>query len=395
MSETVQMNLLDEIKRYGVVNIENCFNCGNCTAVCSMTGEDASFPRKDIRFAQLGLKDRLIGSKELWLCYNCGECSETCPRQADPAAFMTAARNYAIASYDPIGISRLLFTRPILGGIFLVLLFIVLGLFIYANTTDIMPAESLRLFEFLPRDFVHNAGLVALVVVGLLGVVTLYRMAAAHFRLNNITFKSLQRISLKDWGKSIWHALAVKGIGQSQYIQDCEKYERTQPWYLSKWFIHGSTFWGFLGLLAATALDFLLDVIGVKPTGTFVPLWYPVRLLGTVAGLFLVYGVSVLIVKRVMKVDQAHSHSTFSDWVFLILLWFAGVTGFVLEISLYLPQASWGYWMLLVHVTFSIELLLLLPFTKFAHGLMRPLALLVHTLETEAEQPLSESQAAA
>ena len=35
---------------------------------------------------------------------------------------------------------------------------------------------------------------------------------------------------------------------------------------------------------AATGLDYGLALLGIKETGTPVPLWYPVRLLGTVAG---------------------------------------------------------------------------------------------------------------
>ncbi len=56
--------------------------------------------------------------------------------------------------------------------------------------------------------------------------------------------------------------------------------------------------WGFLGLLAATILDYGLALVGIKATGTPVPIWYPVRLLGTVAGLLLVYGATILIVHR-------------------------------------------------------------------------------------------------
>ena len=44
----------------------------------------ATFPRRIIRYAQLGMKDALLSSKELWSCYQCGECAETCPTQADP-----------------------------------------------------------------------------------------------------------------------------------------------------------------------------------------------------------------------------------------------------------------------------------------------------------------------
>ena len=41
-----------------------------------------------------------------------------------------------------------------------------------------------------------------------------------------------------------------------------------------------------------------LALVGIKETGTPVPIWYPVRLLGTVAGLMLVYGTTVMIVDR-------------------------------------------------------------------------------------------------
>ena len=64
------------------------------------------------------------------------------------------------------------------------------------------------------------------------------------------------------------------------------------------------------------------------------------------------------------------------------MLWCAGVTGFIVELALYLPQAPiWGYWVFLFHVSVSITLLLLLPFTKFAHSLYRIVALYLHALK--------------
>ncbi len=65
-------------------------------------------------------------------------------------------------------------------------------------------------------------------------------------------------------------------------------------WYLRKWVVHGTILYGFLGLLLATALDFLF-----KPVGSIVPLYYPMRLLGTSAGLLLMYGTSVALIRRV------------------------------------------------------------------------------------------------
>jgi nitrate reductase gamma subunit len=140
--------------------------------------------------------------------------------------------------------------------------------------------------------------------------------------------------------------------------------------------------WGFMGLLAATVLDYGLELLGIKSTGTWVPLWYPVRLLGTIAGLFLVYGVSLAIFNRLRKADDTTSHSSVSDWAFLVLLWLTGVSGFVLEFAIYMPHpAIWAYWTLLGHIAVAGELLLLMPFTKFAHVMYRTIALYLHALK--------------
>ena len=134
--------------------------------------------------------------------------------------------------------------------------------------------------------------------------------------------------------------------------------------------------WGFLGLLGATILDYGLELAGIKATGTPVPIWYPVRLLGTIAGLLLVYGVTMLIIDRFRGANRSVAHSTSADWTLLALLWVTGVTGFVLELALYLPEApGWGYWVFLFHVAVAMELVLLAPFMKLAHAIYRPLGL--------------------
>jgi heterodisulfide reductase subunit C len=107
----VDLGLYPEIRRYGAADISACFSCGTCTASCPLAQSDGTFPRRIIRYAQLGMKDALLGSKELWACYQCGECAETCPTQADPSEFMAATRRYAIASYDRTRLARVLYTR--------------------------------------------------------------------------------------------------------------------------------------------------------------------------------------------------------------------------------------------------------------------------------------------
>jgi ferredoxin len=383
MSHRVDPNLLSELKKYGDINVEACFNCGNCTAICPLSTENGSFPRRMIRYAQVGMRDELLGSKELWMCYYCGDCSDTCPRQAEPGEFMAATRRYAIASYDRIGLAKLLYTSPVLATVFLVLLAALIGLFMYTQHGP-MTTDSLALFEFIPDKLIHDLGLAAMVFIGLTGLLGVVTMVSRTAKANGLTKENVfGEDSLRfNWIGALWNTLAVEGLGQTRYRQDCEAVEEGPPWYLQKWFIHASVMWGFLGLLAATSLDYALALLGIKETGTWVPIWYPVRLLGTVAGLFLVYGTSIAIVKRILKTDRAFAFSSVSDWAFLILMWLSGVSGFALELALYLPQpALWGYWMFLFHVAVAMEMVLLVPFTKFAHAIYRTVALFVYLLK--------------
>lgn len=378
MSARVDPQFLSELKKYGTVSVEECFNCGNCTAICPLAATGETFPRRLIRYAQLGLKKPLLNSKELWLCYYCGQCTQTCPRKAEPGEFMAAARRYAIASYDPLGLARILYTSPVLSVSFLALLAILIAFMLYTSHGS-PAADTLQLFEFIPVTTIHNLGVATIILVALAGLLSLGNMVIQVRRANPLLTTPGARLN---WAGALWETIAVEVLAARRYRQDCESAEQRRPWFGQQWFIHATILWGFLGLFAATALNYSLDLLGLKAAGTWVPLWYPVRLLGTVAGLFLIYGTSVAIFNRLRKRDEATTHSHLSDWIFLGFLWLTGISGFLIEIALYLPQpAPWAYWVLLSHVTLAIEILLLIPFSKFAHAVYRTTALYIHALK--------------
>ena len=386
MTRRVDSNLLYELKDFGAISPEACFNCGNCTAICPMSTDDSQFPRRIIRMAQLGLKEDLLGSKELWLCYNCGECSETCPKQAEPGNLMMAARSYAISNYSPFKIGQLFSTKPVFGGLLAALMVLFFGFFMYSEH-QIMATDSLKLFGFIPYEFIHVLGLSVMILIAVIALMTIYKMISSIGKANDLSFKQFFKGSQMNWFKAFWEALVVQALLQKRYREDCETTDDTKFWFLSKWFVHAATMWGFLGLLLATVLDYLLDIIGVKPTGTFVPIWYPTRLIGTLSGLLFLFGISILLYRRIRPTKKSYSNSLFSDWLFLTLLGLAGLTGFIVEIALYLPGAPmWGYWIFIFHVSVSITLILLLPFTKFAHAIYRTVALYVYNLKPLPEQ---------
>lgn len=378
----VDTDLLADLQRFGAGDVSACYSCGTCTATCPLVDDDATFPRRLIRYAEVGLRDELLGSKELWTCYHCGLCSDACPTQADPAGFMAAARRYAVARYDRTRLADTLYTRPAMANGIVAALVLLFGAFMYGARGP-QEAGRLALFTFVPYELIHWTGVGVMVLVlaaALSGLVTMIRSVAV---LDGTDLSSLvvDRQSRATSVQALWDALAVESLGQRRFREDCHDQAPPEPLYRRRWLVHALTIWGFLGLLTATVVDYGLDLMGVKPTGTSVALWYPTRLLGTAAGLSLVYGVTMFAVDRIRGISPASRNSTASDWLLLGLLWVTGLTGFLLEIALYVPGGpGWGYWVFLVHVAVAMVLLLLLPFTKLAHVVYRPVALFFHAL---------------
>ncbi len=57
MAVRVDPTFKHELIEYGLQNIDECFNCGNCTAICSHTEVEHALPRITIRMMQLGLRE--------------------------------------------------------------------------------------------------------------------------------------------------------------------------------------------------------------------------------------------------------------------------------------------------------------------------------------------------
>ena len=85
----------EELEPFGVDTTLDCFNCGTCAAICPLIYEH--FPRKMIRYAQLGARDRILdNAQELWRCLHCGLCTQTCPRGANPGELILGLRRFVV-----------------------------------------------------------------------------------------------------------------------------------------------------------------------------------------------------------------------------------------------------------------------------------------------------------
>ncbi len=374
MSVRVDTGLVSELAKYGGDTVTKCFNCGNCTAVCSLSKEDTVFPRRYIRYTQLGLKGKMLESVDPWLCYYCGDCSDTCPREAKPGKLMMASRRWLISMYDWTGLSRLMYRKE--GwelGMLAIVALVVLGLFtLPANFGFQLLAkhpealQAVNLAYFAPKGIVHWGDITMAVFLAGLLLSNAARMAYYAMRNSHPIPLSAYLIELKE--------LILHAVTQKRW-RDCAT-DNTKHWLRH------------LALVSGYGTMFLLVVVFLY--------WFQVEdasfhwtsLLGYYATLVLLGTTLWIIRDRMEKKDQIHKDSDLADWLFVGLLLLTSLTGISLHLFRLLDLPMPTYVMYLVHLMIAVPMLVIeVPFGKWAHMLYRPLAIYLSAVQARAREP--------
>ena len=389
MSTIVNPEFALTLKNFGAGNANECFNCGNCTAVCSLSSETTPFPRKVIRYLQLGLSDKLMQSPEPWLCYYCGDCSETCPRQANPGEVMMGLRRYLTSRYDWTGISRRFYiskTFEVLAILFVAAL-VGLGFYFFHGP---MLTDRVALNVFAPNTTVEILDLIMLLILSFLLLSNAYRM------FNAVMGDADQYAATGNPAvKGFWN-IRVRGIPLTIYFKEAREFMiqfLTQrrfnacgtPTQRAQWIVH-------LLIMTGYSTVFLLVVLGIRwfQRDEIYAVWHPVRLLGYYATFAILYGVTYAIIGRIKKNKTVYEHSHSSDWAFLILLWLTTFSGILIHITRLLELPLPTYYLYVIHLMIAVPMLVLeVPFAKWTHQLYRPLILFLmkvkqNVLKTEA-----------
>lgn len=376
MRYRVNPDLGAEVAALGGDTFTKCFNCGNCSAVCSLSKGEVAFPRKIIRYLQLGLEDRLMQSTEPWLCYYCGECSKTCPREAEPGELMMATRRWLTTRYDLTGISKRLYRSEAweiaaLAFVSLIVLafFVVPGMFGVGfgfQAVQGAALEHVRLDLFARKEWVHVGDLTLAALLFLFLGMNALRMFARVRR-----GEGGLKVPLSLWVSKAYEIL-VHGLTQKRW-RDCtdEKWE---------WVKH------FL-LVTGYATMLLLVVV-------FLPWFQRDNAEFHWTALFGYYGTVMLLAvtllafqARLRKTEQIHKHSHFTDWMFLVLLFFTAVTGIVLHVFRLLDLAWPTYVLYVVHLMIAVPMLVVeVPFGKWQHLAFRPMAQYVAAVHEVARE---------
>jgi heterodisulfide reductase subunit C len=84
-------------RRVGIDEIRPCLSCGACTGVCPVKGIFDEFdPRLIIHWIGLGMRERVLGSKLIWLCCLCNTCYHVCPQKISFSRIARELRKMAI-----------------------------------------------------------------------------------------------------------------------------------------------------------------------------------------------------------------------------------------------------------------------------------------------------------
>ncbi|MBM3474375.1 MAG: heterodisulfide reductase subunit C [Armatimonadetes bacterium] len=115
-----EKTLLGQVLALSGVHVENCYQCGKCTAGCPVAFEMEIPPQQMMRMVQLNLKDRALNANTVWVCASCETCSARCPMDVKVADVMDALRRIAIEEGVPAPAearTMAVFHREFLGGI--------------------------------------------------------------------------------------------------------------------------------------------------------------------------------------------------------------------------------------------------------------------------------------
>jgi quinone-modifying oxidoreductase subunit QmoC len=331
-------------------------------------------------WAQWGLKDRLVADPDIWLCHQCNDCSTRCPRGARPADVLAALRHesvhhHAVPGFLYTWVNQVKFL-PLMLLISAVLIAMVLMLRgPLERALSIETHEHAFFADFFPHwlligSFSAFAGLAFLAAV--IGVVRFWRgmKAADEASGRGTPVMGIVPATVR----------ALTSIFRHDRFGKCTSHS-------SRKVAHLTAFYGFVALFVVTiwaVMDlYVFPLFGVDSLYPF-NLMHPLKILANIGAVLLVFGcVKAISDRRAGRKDAAASTSF--DWLFLWLLFGVAVTGVLTEIMRFsvgpTPAAGRGaleyvaLGVYFVHLVLVFNVLVFLPFSKFAHIVYRTAAM--------------------
>lgn len=347
-----------ELKKFGAVDFNACYNCGTCTAVCALSTEDDSFPREMVRFSVLGMEDGIKQSLKPWLCYYCGQCSSYCPQTANPGELMMSLRRWLTSKYDWTGLSGLLYRSLPLSVFALVIVATVVILYSAMKNFD--------LYSIMQAGHIFE-------VIAIISVFTLIFIPNILRMWWFTIVKPKVRLSFVSYFRSL-KALFIHMFTQKRSL-DCEDNK-------FRWFEHLIVVIGYLSLLFITVV---FDWFSNQNMFVIIS--------GYVVSIIVFIVTIDFVLDRVKKKREQSKFSGHTDWMFVVWLTFMGFTAFTVRLSIDLDIIERNIWLYIFHLIILVQwALIIVPFGKWTHFLYRSFAMYFEDLKMNC---LSVGKAAA
>ncbi|MBM9605451.1 quinone-interacting membrane-bound oxidoreductase complex subunit QmoC [Desulfopila inferna] len=383
MNVQPDVEFIKYLKGVGGDTLKKCYQCATCSVVCPLSGDQKPFPRKEMIWSQWGMKDALLTDTDVFLCHQCGDCTEKCPRGAKPAEVLGAIRAYAYNFYAwPRGLANLASNAkglPLLIGIpsviILVLWFISGGLMDNWNANFEAGYGYQRMFGhwdfhwyaknifFIVLFSVPAAGLA--IFSAYMGIRNLWKGMASKHDLN----PDYKPSTVQFVQQFLWPS--IKEILNHNRFDECTvNTDRKKG--------HKPLVFAFIGLFVVTLWSlFANDILGLFWPQFHGPMtfWNPVKLLGNVSAIALIYGMYILWTSRSEKEKNAGIQGNFYDWFLIWEIMAVGVTGLLAEVFRWAGLATFGHIIYFLHLVTVMMLFLYMPYTKFAHIVYRTFAM--------------------
>lgn len=81
------------------ISINECYQCGKCTAGCPLNEDMDLMPNQILRMLQLelpGYEEKILSSLSIWLCLACDTCYSRCPQEIKISAIMDFLRQESL-----------------------------------------------------------------------------------------------------------------------------------------------------------------------------------------------------------------------------------------------------------------------------------------------------------
>jgi quinone-modifying oxidoreductase subunit QmoC len=338
---TINPSFGKELKKYGAFDFNACYNCGNCTATCSLATIEDPFPREMVRYSSLGLEEEIKSSLKPWLCYYCGECSSQCPREANPGELMMSLRRWLTAKYDWTGLSGLLYKSLFIS----LLLFVLSALGVYLYSAHLN--HQLDAVMHIGHYFEMIAIASVFVIILLPNLIRMWWYVEGQKQ---------EKAPLKAYFSSLGE-LFVHMFTQKRAL-GCDNNQ-------VRWFEHLILVFGYLLLLFTTVfLDW------------FVSKNIFITALGYLESVVVFIVTFDFMRRRMQREKEVSKYSQPSDWFFVIWLFLMGFTAFFVRLFIDLNILEQNVWLYLVHMVILVQwAALIVPFGKWTHFLYRSFAM--------------------